>query len=422
MMKQKYSFWHFKESLVFVSFIVALGFLLQLIFGEFDISFLRAPLNIIVGAVMILSLIASSLFRTSWFYRWLSGVPLSVTLIIAIGLLAIFMGLIPQVQKIDPNHQDIYSRIGLRSVTTSWYFVSIYFFLLLSLGATIIKRIYIFSLKNYAFYFNHIGLWVLLFATGMGAADRERYMMYAFEGKEESKAYNSEGEQVNLPITIALNDFDMEEYPPKLVVVDNKSLVMQPENAPSFYQIDYNNNTGRLLDWKIEIQEYIHRATEEENGSFKETKMSMANPAVKVKAVNLHTGEAREGWVSFGNKMQTFTALRLNDDYSIVMTGSEPKRFVSDLSVSVSGKEGKHVVLEVNKPFRTGNWMIYQYGYDNKAGKLSAYSILEIVYDPWIYGVYIGIVLLAAGSVCLLWGGRKRLNLFENRDTKNDVE
>ena len=387
--------------------IIAIGFILQLLFGEFDIRLIHAPLNIILGAIMVLSLIALSFFRKNRFYRWLSGVSLSVTLIITIGVLAIFMGLIPQVQTINSHEPDFYSRIGFRSITTSWYFILIYSSLLFSLGATIIKRFYSFKIKDYAFYLNHIGLWVLLFAAGFGAADRERYTMYAYEGKEESKAYNSAGKLVNLPITVALNDFDMEEYPPKLVIIDNKSLIMQPENKPSFYQIDYKNNTGKLSDWNIEIQEYVHRATDAENGGFKETEMLIANPAAKIKVTNRHTGETREGWASYGNKMQSFTALRLNDDYSIVMTGSEPKRFVSDLNVYVSGKEDKHVALEVNKPFRTKNWMIYQYGYDNKAGRLSAYSILEIVYDPWLYEVYIGIGLLAAGSVCLLWGGRK---------------
>ena len=418
-MKQQYSFWRYKESIVFVSAIIVLGFLLQLLFGEFDIRIIRAPLNMILGSILVLSLIALSLFRKSKIYRWLSGVPLSVTLIITVGILAIFMGLIPQVQKINPHHQDIYSRMGLRSITTSWYFILIYFFLLFSLGASILKRLFTFNIKDYAFYLNHIGLWGFLFAAGFGAADRERYTMYVFEGKEESKAYNSDGEMVNLPITIALNDFDMEEYPPKLVIVDNKNLIMQPEKKPLFYQIDDKNNTGKLLDWDIEIQEYVHRAVnaEIEMTGYKETQMPGANPAAKVKATNRHTGVASEGWVYYGNKMQTFEALRLNDNYSIVMTGSEPKRFVSNINI-MSGKDDKQVVIEVNKPFRTGNWMIYQYGYDNKAGRLSAYSIFEIVYDPWLYGVYIGIGLLAAGSVCLLWsGGKKKI-----KETKYDME
>ena len=406
-----------KKSTVFVSVIIAIGFALQLLLGEFDIRLLHAPLNIIMGAVMILSLIACSLFRKNKYYRWLSGVPLSVTLIVTIGILCIFMGLIPQVQTTNPHRHDIYSLIGLRSITTSWYFVLIYFFLLLSLGATIIKRLYSFKIKDYAFYFNHIGLWVLLFTAGFGAADRERYTMHVHEGKEETSAYNSNNEFKKLPMSIALNDFDIEEYPPKLVIIDINSLMMQPEKKPLFFQLDKTNNTGRLLNWNIEIQEYIHRAINKEDNEYIEAVMPGANPAAKIKATNINTGETHEGWVFYGNMMQPFVALRLNDDYSIVMTRPEPKRYVSDLNIFVYGKEEEHVILEVNKPFRSGSWMIYQYGYDNKAGRLSTYSILEIVYDPWLYGVYIGIALLAAGSVCLLWSGNKK----NRKDTINDM-
>jgi len=417
MNKQHDSFWGYRESIVFVSVIIAAGFVLQLLLGEFDLHIIRAPLNIIWGAIMVLSLIALSLFRKDRFFRWLSGVPLAVTLVITIGILAIFMGLIPQVQKINPHDQDFYSRIGLRSVTSSWYFILIYTTLLFSLGATITKRLFTLKIKDYAFYLNHIGLWLFLFAAGFGAADRERYTMYAFEGKEESKAYNSGDEVIKLPLTVILNDFDMEEYPPELVIVDNKSLIMQPENKPLFFRIDNNSNTGKLLDWDIEIREYLHRATEAEDGGFKETEIQGAYPAAKVKATSRHTGETREGWVYYGNKMRKFEALKLNDDFSIVMTGAEPKRFVSDVKV-VFGQKEKYAILEVNKPLRNGSWMIYQFGYDNKAGRSSAYSILEIVYDPWLSGVYAGIVLLAAGSLCLLWsGGRKKL-----KDTTNDME
>lgn len=406
-----------KKSIVFVSVIIAIGFALQLVLGEFDIRFINAPLNVIMGGIMILSLVAFSLFRKNKYYRWFSGVSLAVSLIITIGILCIFMGLIPQVQTRNLHQHDIYSLIGLRSITTSWYFVLTYFFLLLSLGATILKRLYIFNLKDYAFYFNHIGLWVLLFAAGLGAADRERYTMYVHEGKEESNAYNSDNELKKLPMSIALSDFDIEEYPPRLVIINNNSLMMQPEKKPSFFQIDKTNNEGRLLHWKIEIQEYIHRAINKEGDEYIEVEMPGANPAAKIKATNINTSEIREGWVFYGNMMQSFAALRLNDDYSIVMTRPEPKRYVSDLNIFVYGKEEEHVILEVNKPFRSGNWMIYQYGYDNKAGRLSTYSILEIVYDPWLNGVYLGIWLLAIGSVCLLWSGNKK----KRRGTKNDM-
>ena len=67
-----------------------------------------------------------------------------------------------------------------------------------------------------------------------------------------------------------------------------------------------------------------------------------------------------------------------------------------------------HTLLEVNKPYRTGPWTIYQYGYDDQMGKMSTYSTMELVYDPWLIPVYTGIFMLAAGAICLLWAGNKK--------------
>ncbi len=90
------------------------------------------------------------------------------------------------------------------------------------------------------------------------------------------------------------------------------------------------------------------------------------------------------------------------------MTRPEPKRFASDIGVYTrSGKSVRHL-LEVNKPLSIDDWTIYQYGYDNEMGKASAYSSFELVYDPWLKLVYVGIVLFALGSLCLFWTGRKK--------------
>jgi cytochrome c biogenesis protein ResB len=64
--------------------------------------------------------------------------------------------------------------------------------------------------------------------------------------------------------------------------------------------------------------------------------------------------------------------------------------------------------LEVNNPLRVGHWRIYQYSYDADAGKASAYSSFELVYDPWMTWVYVGIFMFLAGSIFLLWEGNKK--------------
>ena len=40
---------------------------------------------------------------------------------------------------------------------------------------------------------------------------------------------------LELPVAIKLNDFYMEEYPPKLVVIDRNAGEVQPETKPAFF-------------------------------------------------------------------------------------------------------------------------------------------------------------------------------------------
>lgn len=98
----------------------------------------------------------------------------------------------------------------------------------------------------------------------------------------------------------------------------------------------------------------------------------------------------------------------LDETYGLVMTQTEPKRFMSDIVVYTEDQRVDSTQLEVNKPLKVGNWMIYQFGYDNVAGKASTYSSFELVYDPWLPAVYAGIVLFALGSICLMWSGNKK--------------
>ncbi|EGK05806.1 hypothetical protein [Dysgonomonas mossii] len=67
---------------------------------------------------------------------------------------------------------------------------------------------------------------------------------------------------------------------------------------------------------------------------------------------------------------------------------------------------------------RIGSWTIYQYGYDNQAGRLSSYSSMELVYDPWVIPVYIGFIFIALGSIALIWNGRLVRNRNENDNNK----
>ncbi len=407
--------WSYKEAVAFTGGIVAVGLLLQFSAGPFDFTILRWPVNILLGGLVLVCLLLFSLQRKSAFYQWFSGVPVAVTLVGTLVLLGVIMGLTPQVAPGEGPGVDWPSRLGLMQMTSFWPFVLVYFITLLSLGALIIRRLYAFRLRHYAFYLNHIGLWLLLFAAGLGAADIKRYVMHVREGEVEWRVYNDKDDVLDLPVAIELKDFYMEEYPPKLTVIDRQTGHPQPEQQPAYFQLGEQDRVGQLNGWDISVEDYLHQAVRNSDSSYREVPMPGSVPAARVKARHPQTGVVREGWVCAGNIAQLYMVLHLDERYSLAMTRPEPKRFVSDINVYAEDGAQAHALLEVNKPCKLGHWMIYQHGYDNDAGNMSTYSSFELVYDPWVIPVYIGIILLACGSVAMLWSGNQR------KEVNNDL-
>lgn len=413
--------WQYKESIAIVLGILVVGVILQLTLGSFNFYLLHSPVNIIIGIALIVLIAILSFVKNNPIVNWLSGVPLSVALIGGLFVMTIIMGLVPQFARVNTDlhvhwgHSSwvdivdyLFMKLGFKQVTTSWSFVLIYSFSLLALGLVIAKRLHRFKWQDYGFYLNHLGLWLFLFAAGLGSADMLRYVMYVEEGEVEWRVYDSHENVLELDIAIQLHDFVMEEYPPKLAVINKYTGDVQPENRPAYYQIDDKKTTETLAGWDLVVEEYIHEAVRKTDTTFQAIPMTGSMPAAKVKMTNLETGKIVSGWLTCGSVDQFVMPLDLDSTYSLVMTTPEAKRFASEVTVmSKDGKDPINATLEVNSPLRMGDWMIYQYDYDHALGKASRTSGFELVYDPWLYAVYVGIFMIALGSICMLWLGNK---------------
>lgn len=402
--------WGYPESAAMVGGVVAVGIILQLATGPFDFYLLAKPVNLLTGAVLFLLCVRMGFAHRNAFVKWLTGVPMSVSVMMCLLLLAVIMGFTPQAA----GGRESASLLGADAMTRSWPFVLIYFLMLLSLGGVIARRFSVFRRRDYPFYLNHLGLWLLLVSSGLGYADMERYVMYVQEGQTEWRVYDEEKHVKELPVAIQLNDFDMDVYPPGLAVIDRNTGEVQPAGKPACFQIDPDNPAGKIGDWDIEVKEYIHQAVRNSDSTYHSVPMPGAAPAVRVSAIK--DGVTTEGWVCAGNQAQMYMALPLTARYSLVMTAPEPRSFTSDIEVYTQDGKARKALLEVNKPLRIGAWTIYQYGYDNNAGRLSAYSSFELVYDPWLVPVYIGILFMMLGSVCMLWAGR------DKKEVPDDLE
>jgi hypothetical protein len=391
--------------MLFAVGLAGVGFLLQLSVGHFDFYILHAPANVVALVILLALIVPGAVFRATPVIRWVSGIPFAVALIAALLVLSLYMELTPQLARPDPQPLSLVSRLGFNRMVSSWPFVLLYGMVLISLGITTAWRLMHCTQTDFAFVCNHLGLWILLVASGFGAADMERVVMYVREGETQWRVFDPSGHALELPLAIKLKDFVLEEYPPRLAIIDRQTGAPQPEGKPGYYQIDSKRPQGQLGEWAITLDEYLHEAVRV-NGEYRASPMPESTPAAKVTARNTRSGEVLSGWVSGGGNIPGFfSALALDSGHTLAMTVPEPKRYASEISVLSRDGASLDATLEVNKPVSIGDWMIYQYSYDNALGKMSAYSGMELVRDPWLLPARIGMALMALGSLLLVWRG-----------------
>ena len=70
--------------------------------------------------------------------------------------------------------------------------------------------------------------------------------------------------------------------------------------------------------------------------------------------------------------------------------GVSPKQYRSIIDI-----DGRTLETKVNHPCRYRGWRIYQNDFDQERG---SYSVLQLVRDPWLSLVFLGLFLLAAGA------------------------
>lgn len=80
----------------------------------------------------------------------------------------------------------------------------------------------------------------------------------------------------------------------------------------------------------------------------------------------------------------------------------EPRlSFASDVTVYTKRGITVRDTIRVNKPLSVRGWKIYQFSYDEARGKDSDISVFELVRDPWLPFVYLGIFMMLAGALSL---------------------
>jgi hypothetical protein len=364
----------FISELLFILAVTIAGFALQFVTGALDFTIFASPINIMLAALLLALAFVKPATTVG---RFGSG-KVSVILLVSITLMSLYMGLVPG-----------------NDVKHSWPFAFTYLMIMANLALTMGRRLRNFKLKrDYSFMLNHFGLFILLVAAGPGSADMQRYFMRVSEGQTEWRG-EREGSQTpeELPLAITLKDFSMEEYSPRIALIDKASGETQPSGKPSLLE-SIEGSEGVISEWAVVVDTFDYSPR-------------MASRAF-ITATRKADNTVTSGWVSCGNHFQPFSVLDVSERLCFAMTFPEPKKFTSDVVVYTKSGIEKKGLVEVNKPLTAGSWKVYQYSYDTRAGRDSEISVFELVYDPWIKLVYTGIILVMLGSLTLFWKGGKK--------------
>ena len=389
--------WGSAEGWAICAGLLITGFGLQLITGPVQAGLFQYPVNVAGGLIFLLVLcIGFVVSRKITVVQWFSGLTASITSLSALLSVVLVMGFVGP---------------GIERITMSWPFVLLFLYFLFVLGFVTLKRIVSFRWWDVPFMLNHAGLFITLLAAILGNGDLRRLRMTVPLENPEWRASDEKNEMIELPLAIELRSFTIDEYPPKLMLIDNTTGKALPEKQPENLLVEETPLAGNLQGWKVEVTRSLPMAAcvmGQDTVNFVEFHSEGATTALYVKARNELTGRQKEGWVSCGSFLFPYKALRLDSLTSLVMPEREPQRFASKVKVYTQEGTITEDTIEVNRPMEIEGWKIYQLSYDESKGGWSDISIFELVRDPWLPVVYTGIVMMMLGAVCLFVNAQKR--------------
>jgi len=394
--------WSYREGTIITLSIIILGFVFQAASGGVILRPAVFPMNLIAGFVFLAFLVIIFFrFNKHLVIKALGSVKLALPAIFGFTFLVLIMGFVKQ--DVEPKN-TISKLLGLTHLVKTWPFILINLYLMILLGVVTLKRLTPFSLKNAGFFLNSFGPFLVLFSTALGRSDMQRLTMNCYQGQTEWRATDATGKTHELPIAIELQKFNIDEFRPKVTIIDNATGQIALQNGKSQYEM-LDRNSFDLAGYQIIMEQFLQSSGRVGDSYFPVNEPGSA-PSAKLKVTK--GDNVITGWVCSGSFAAQPEALKLNEQYSLVMLPAEPQKFSSALSIQTKSGKNINTTIEVNKPFELEGWTIYQLGYKTEMGRWSDLSVLELVRDPWLPVVYLGIFLMMAGATFLFIYGKPK--------------
>lgn len=395
--------WGYPEAFLVASAILVVGFALEWVTPGDGLSAPSWPWNGVIGAMLLLvPLVLHLLFSQNPVVRWLGQIPASMGAIAAVTFSVLLMGLFLQGQ---PSGISWIDRMGLTRMTTSWPFLLSISWFLFVLGMTTVRRSIPLRGRNIGFLLNHLGLWIVIAGGILGSGDLQRVTMTLSEGQTVWFGKDRDGRTVELPLALELQRFHMEEYPPKMGMLDHGTGGLIIHGESDLVEIE-RGRSGKMSGWSYEIVQFLVESARVAE-RFEPVHDIGAAPSAQVRAVHTERQDTVTGWITCGSFNTEHQFLELGDGKALAMTVPQSKRYMSIARLYTESGNNRVIDIEVNQPYTAEGWKLYQYSYDDRFGKWSPISIIEAVRDPWLPVVYTGFIMLLLGACYLFWLGKE---------------
>ena len=208
------------------------GTALQLCIGSVDASFLSYPWGLVAAVnYLYLLIILYACQKRLKFVKRMYDRPSYITSLSSILVLTLLFGLIPQ----DPSIGGWLDLLGFNQMSSSWIFVLFLFHFMTVLGLKAIEDVHHWKKHSLPAVLMHVAFFTILVASVFGSGEKVRIQVTAIEGHPVSMGLTDKGMRVELPFTILLKDFSLEEYPPAVHLLPDGSEVVMPRREVKKY-------------------------------------------------------------------------------------------------------------------------------------------------------------------------------------------
>ncbi|MDO5035607.1 MAG: cytochrome c biogenesis protein ResB [Porphyromonas sp.] len=406
--------WGYAEAWLIVCGLLLVSYLWQWLKGSIPQGGFVHPVSTLVMSLLLVVSVwigwrASKGGKMPALVRFVVSPAATITSLVLLMAQMLIMGFSTQIDpRMAAGLGGLFHSSGWSAMIHSYPFNISYLYLLLVLGAVTVRRMARMRLDvhDIGFMLNHLGLYGFLAFALISGSHTKRYTMSLTQDEVEWRAIpQGSTDMAELPIALELKHFTLEEYPPKLMLLDGATGEVLPVGAPDVIHIEETPIKGRLADWEVEVEELIPLAAPIVGDSaivFSRFASMGGAPAAKVRAEK--GGAVYSGWASCGSYQFPHIALTLEGDLSVVMPYPEVRQYYATLNYYLQSGEAGEKTISVNDPLRVGDWYVYQLNFDQEKRRWATSTEVELVYDPWLTPVLVSIWVLFVGALFLLLG------------------